>query len=187
MRAAVAFPAIAAAALAAGTALWWLDRPRDAVPAIPAPAPATISGAALYAAAFRDAQGRSQSLGQFQGRPLVLNFWATWCAPCRDEMPAFARLNRRWAGRVAFVGVSSEAPEAVDRFGRELGIDYPLWTGGGEVESLAARLGDTAAVLPFTALVDASGRVVETKVGPYTEPELSAKLTQISGKQSETR
>jgi len=183
MRAAVAFPAIAALAFAAGATLWWLDRPPRPGPAsaIPAAADPTISGAALYAAAFRDAEGRARSLGQFQGRTLVLNFWATWCGPCREEMPAFVRLNREFGGRVAFVGLSSEAPDVVARFGRELAIDYPLWTGGAEVESLSARLGDRAAVLPFTALIDASGRVVAAKVGPYTEGDLRARLTAITG------
>jgi hypothetical protein len=79
------------------------------------------------------------------------------------------------------VGLSSEAPDLVARFGRELAIDYPLWTGGAEVESLSARLGDRAAVLPFTALVDASGRVVAAKVGPYTEGDLRARLAAITG------
>ena len=183
MRAAVAFPAIAALAFAAGATLWWLGGPPRAMPenAVPAAARPTISGAALYAAAFRDAQGRAQSLGQFEGRPLVLNFWATWCAPCREEMPAFVRLNREFGGRVAFVGISSEPPDVVARFGRELAIDYPLWTGGPEVESLSARLGDSAAVLPFTALIDASGRVVGAKVGPYTERDLRARLATIVG------
>ncbi|HET7403526.1 MAG TPA: TlpA disulfide reductase family protein, partial [Usitatibacter sp.] len=117
MRPAVAFPAVAALAFAAGTMLWWMGRPPRPMPesAVPAPTAPTISGAALYAAAFRDARGHAQSLGQFQGRPLVLNFWATWCGPCREEMPAFVRLNREFAGRVAFVGLSSEAPEVVER------------------------------------------------------------------------
>jgi thiol-disulfide isomerase/thioredoxin len=184
MRAAVAFPAVAALAFAVGAGLWWLDRAPGAVPgagAVPVAALPSISGAALYATSFRDSQGAPQSLGQFQGRPLVLNFWATWCAPCREEMPGFVRLNREWAGRVAFVGISSESPELVARFARELRIDYPLWTGGTDVEALSARLGDSAGVLPFTALVDGSGRVVESRVGPYSESELRTRLKAISG------
>jgi thiol-disulfide isomerase/thioredoxin len=171
--------------MAAGAALWWLDRPAGTggTAATPPTAPPTISGAALYASSFRDAEGRMQPLGRFQGRPLVLNFWATWCAPCREEMPGFAELDRRWQGRVAFVGLSSEDPETVARFGRDLKIGYALWTGGSEVDALASRLGNVAAVLPFTALVDPSGRVVETKVGPYSTAELQRKLETISGKE----
>ena len=65
-----------------------------------APSPTSsseVSPAALYATNFSDAEGKPQSLDRYQGKLLVLNFWATWCAPCREEMPAFARLQKRWA------------------------------------------------------------------------------------------
>lgn len=173
------FAGVALAAVAAGAALWWSGRPP------PMTSEPTISGAALYAATFTDTAGQPQSLGQFQGRTLVLNFWATWCAPCREEMPAFERLHRRWRDRqVAFVGVSNEPPEVLAKFGRELGIDYPLWSGGDRAEELSRRLGDRMAVLPFTALIDASGRVFQVKVGPYSEAELDAELTKIAAKSS---
>ena len=61
---------------------------------------------------------------------MVVNFWATWCAPCREEMPAFARLQDRWARRnVQFVGLSSEEPEPVERFFRTLAVTDPDWGG----------------------------------------------------------
>ena len=168
---------VAVLALGAGTALWWAGRPRAPV------APPAISGAALYAASFRDAAGRNQPLGQFQGRVLVLNFWATWCAPCREEMPAFERLSRRWRDKgVAFVGVSNEAPEKVARFGREIGVTYALWTGGDEAMELSRRLGNRLSVLPFTAVIGPSGSVVAAKVGAYKEQELQDLLAKSSSK-----
>lgn len=170
------YAGVAVAAVAAGAALWWTGRPP---PRTSAP---TISGAALYAATFRDTAGRPQSLGQFQGRVVVLNFWATWCAPCREEMPAFVRLHRRWGERVAFVGVSSEAPELLERFGRELAIDYPLWSGGEAADELSRRLGNRLGVIPFTALVDRAGRVASVKVGPYSEDELDRELSRVVSK-----
>ena len=164
-------------ALGAGAALWWSGRPQSPV------APPAISGAALYSAAFRDAEGRTQALGQFQGRVLVLNFWATWCAPCREEMPGFERLSRRWRDKgVAFVGVSNETPEIVRRFAREIGITYPLWTGGDEAMELSRRLGNRLSVLPFTAVVGPSGNVVAAKVGAYREQELQQVLEASSAK-----
>ena len=167
--------AAAGAALAAGTALWWAGRP---APMVSAP---TISGAALYGATFHDAQGRGQPLGQFQGKTLVLNFWATWCAPCREEMPAFNRVAARWRDRgVAVVGISDESPEAIEAFGRKLGIGYPLWSGGETAGELSRRLGNHMAVLPFTALIDASGQVRAAKVGAYTERELDDAIAAIS-------
>jgi thiol-disulfide isomerase/thioredoxin len=172
-----AWLAVAILAFAAGAALWWVGRPEPAV------SPPSISTAALYAVSFHDLEGRPQALGQFQGRTLVLNFWATWCAPCREEMPAFDRLARRWTQRgVAFVGVTQEAPEVVARFERELRVAYPLWTGGDEAAEVATRLGNRIQALPFTAIIGPDGKVVAAKVGPYTEGELEKVLTGISAK-----
>ena len=177
MKSRLAGLAIALGALAAGSALWWLGRPAPAV------SPPTISGAALYGTTFRDAQGATQPLGQFQGKTLVLNFWATWCAPCREEMPAFNRVAERWRTRgVAVVGISDEPPEVIDAFGRKLGITYPLWSGGEAAGELSRRLGNGMAVLPFTALIDARGKVRAAKVGPYSENELDAAILEIAGK-----
>jgi thiol-disulfide isomerase/thioredoxin len=169
---------VGAIAAAAGTAMWLASRP----PAGPQVAPAEISPSALFAAAFVDARdGRPAALGRFQGKILVVNFWATWCAPCREEMPAFNRLQARWAARgVQFVGLSDEEPERVGRFGRDLGIAYPLWVGGDEIGELSRRLGNRLGVLPFTVLMDRHGNILESKVGTYTESTLEQRLTQMS-------
>jgi len=165
------FAAVGLAALMAGTALWVATAPP---PRLAAP---DISSSALFAAGFHDLQGASRSLGEFQGKVVVLNFWATWCAPCREEMPAFSRLQAAWAGRgVQFVGLSSEEAPKVAAFARSLGVAYPLWVGGDEIEALSRRLGNVAGVLPHTVVLDPSGRVIAAKVGTYSEPALSAVL-----------
>ena len=161
------FALIGALALAAGTILWLLTRPpgRAEAPAIP-----QIAAAAFYATNFIDPEGRPQALGQFQGRLLVLNFWATWCGPCREEMPAFTRVQARWKDRgVQFLGISAEEVAKVSQFGRELGVTYPLWTGGDQVNELSRRLGNRLGVLPHTVIVAPGGEILETRVGPYTE------------------
>jgi thiol-disulfide isomerase/thioredoxin len=173
------FAGVGALAVALGAALWMGSR-LDAAPE-PKPAPASIHPAALYATTFRDASGATQPLGRFQGRILVLNFWATWCPPCRDEMPAFDRLQRKWAERgVQFVGLSDEDPAKVAEFGRSMLIDYPLWTGGEEVDKLGKRLGNRLNGLPFTVIVDRDGRVLEARLGPYREAELEERLSAYS-------
>ncbi len=175
------YPLVGVAALAAGTALWLATRPATTVTLPPVAAP-SIGPAALYATPFSDTEGHPQSLGQFQGKVVVLNFWATWCAPCREEMPAFTRLQSRWGGRgVQFVGVSSEEAAKVARFGRELGVNYPLWVGDAAPE-LSRRLGNSTGVLPHSVIFDGSGRVLEQKVGPYRDWELEAKLGQFAAK-----
>jgi len=167
-------------AMAAGTSLWLAGRP-----APPATGPTSIAPSALYAASFLDEAGQRQPLGQYQGRLLVLNFWATWCGPCREEMPGFARLHRRWQDKgVQFVGVSAEDRDRVARFGRELSIPYPLWTGGDEVGELARRLGNRLGVLPHTAIIGAHGEILEVRAGTYTEAELERRLAAFALKSS---
>jgi len=170
------FAGVAVLAVLAGAALFLGNR---------APSPVAAAGdihpTALYAAGFRDEQGATRSLAQFQGRLLVVNFWATWCAPCREEMPAFNRLQARWAGRgVQFVGLAQDDAAKVARFGRDLAIAYPLWTGEDEVGELARRLGNHLGVLPYTVILDRQGGVLERRVGPYTEAALEERLTAYS-------
>jgi len=115
------------------------------------------------------------------GKVTLVDFWATWCAPCREEMPAFARLQSRWADRnVQFVGLANDDPRRVERFGKELGIPYPLWVGGDEVGELSKRLGNRLGVLPHTVLVDRDGQVLESRVGPYSESLLEERLQAIA-------
>ena len=176
MKLPVVFAGVALLAALAGTALWLGER--SAIPA--ATPPGEIAPTALYAATFADEAGAPHSLGRFQGKVLVLNFWATWCAPCREEMPLFSRLQERWRARgVQFVGLSSDDAAQVHRFGREMKIAYPLWTGAGDVDDLSRRLGNRLSVLPHTAIIDASGRVAYVKVGPYSEVELEGQLASL--------
>ena len=167
------FAAVALAAVVAGFGLWWLARP---APRVEAP---TISATALYAASFLDERGAARSLGQFQGKLLVLNFWATWCGPCRAEIPAFTRSQTRWAGRgVQFLGLSAEDRGKVEGFAREIPVNYPLWVGQG-VDELGRRLGNRRGVLPFTVIVGPGGEILDAKVGAYSETQIDAKITQL--------
>lgn len=180
MKPGVAFAGVGLLAGLAGAALWLGARAPESA-AIPVPAGA--SPAVVYAAAFSDPSGASRSLGQFQGQVLVVNFWATWCAPCREEMPGFVRLQERWKGRgVQFVGLANDDRAKVKRFGRELGINYPLWTGGTEVMELSRRLGNRLGVLPHTVVLDPQGRVIDSRIGIYREEVLEARLKSVAPK-----
>jgi len=174
VKASIVFALVGLASIAAGTGLYLATQPAPRV------APADIGPAALYAAGFHDLDGQPVSLGRFAGRPLVINFWATWCAPCREEMPALSRVSSRAAPAVQFVGLAQDDPAKVRKFARELGVTYPLWTGADEVMELSRRLGNRTAVLPFTVVLDSTGRVVAQKVGAYKEDELSAQIARFS-------
>ncbi|HXF78443.1 MAG TPA: TlpA disulfide reductase family protein [Usitatibacter sp.] len=165
------FAAVGLAALLAGTGLWIAMAP---LPRLAAP---DISPSAIFAAGFHDLEGGSRSLGQFQGKVVVVNFWATWCLPCREEMPAFSRLQAAWGPRgVQFVGLSSEEAPRVEAFARSLGVTYPLWIGGDEVGELSRRLGNTSGALPHTVVLDGAGKVVAARVGAYSEAALGKVL-----------
>ena len=167
------FLTIGALALAAGALLWWLARPAPE-------RPPDIAPAALFGAPFTDTRGVQHTLGEFQGQVIVVNFWATWCAPCREEMPAFQRLHERWAGRgVRFVGLSEEEAGPVQTFASQWGIHYPLWLGA-TVGELEQRLGNRTRVLPFTVVIDRLGRPTEMKVGAYSESQLNAVLARLA-------
>jgi thiol-disulfide isomerase/thioredoxin len=127
-----------------------------------------------------DWRARPHAIGELQGSIVVINFWATWCVPCREEMPGFARLASRWKTQgVRFVGLANDDPGKVERFARDLSIGYPLWLGGENVGELSRRLGNRLGVLPHTVILDPSGGVLETRVGPYTEKDLEAKLRSL--------
>ena len=127
-------------ALMAGAALWLGTQDAPAQPRRwSRSAPAT-----LYAATFHDRQGAPQSLGRFQGKVVVLNFWATWCAPCREEMPAFARLQSRWAAQGRAIRRHRQRrAQRVEPFGKDLGIELPPagWAAT-KSASCRARLGN---------------------------------------------
>ena len=173
------FSGVAVLAVAAGSVLWWATRTTD-TPMAPETA-SQIAPGALLAASFSDTAGAPHALGEFQGKVLVLNFWATWCVPCREEMPAFARLQERWRGEgIQFLGLANDDAGKVERFGRELSINYPLWVGGDAVAELSRRLGNQLGVLPHTVIVDRDGRVLTGRVGPYSEAKLDAQLRSIT-------
>ena len=172
---------VAVAALASGTAFWWLARPLG--PPVSPGGAVSIAPGPLLAASFRDTRGMPHSLAELEARLIVVNFWATWCAPCREEMPAFARLQSQWRDRgVQFVGLANDDPAKVDAFAREIVVNYPLWIGADEVSELSRRLGNPHGSLPHTAIVGGDGRVIETRVGTYSEVALARVLERLSPK-----
>jgi cytochrome c biogenesis protein CcmG/thiol:disulfide interchange protein DsbE len=108
-------------------------------------------------------------LAAYRGRPLVVNLWATWCAPCVEEMPAFERVARAAGGRVAFLGVDvQDTPDKAEAFVRELGISYDLATD--PRREFATRIG--AFGMPTTLLVDPNGTIVYRHTGPLKVADL---------------
>ncbi|MDP2868846.1 TlpA disulfide reductase family protein [Methyloversatilis sp.] len=165
---------IAAVVLTAGAAGVWSALSRQ--PKLDA-APTTVAADRLDALRLADASGTEMPFSAWRGKLLVVNFWATWCPPCREEMPGFSRIAGRLRDRgVQFVGISIDSADNVRQYLQEEAIDYPLLIGGADAIQISAELGNSAQGMPFTVIFAPDGSLVERKLGTYKEEELEAIL-----------
>lgn len=163
---------LALAGLAAGV---WLAPARHAPEAGSAPA-----FAALWQVGFADLDGKRQELAQWRGQGLVLNFWATWCQPCREEMPDFSALRAQYRSHgIEFVGIAIDNPTQVAQFLQQLPVDYPILIGEGAAHSLARQLGNPSGALPYTIVLDREGNTVLTHLGRLPRATLESALRKI--------
>jgi thiol-disulfide isomerase/thioredoxin len=148
-----------------------------APPQAPSAAQPSISPGALYAMSFPGTDGKPLALGKWQGKIIVLNFWATWCVPCREEMPMFDRVHKKFTDKgVVFVGLAADDAAKVAAFMNATPVGYPILIGDFEALEIARRFGNKISALPFTAIIDRAGNIVRTKLGPYTEAELARQI-----------
>ena len=115
-------------------------------------------------------------MSDHRGRVVVVNFWATWCVPCVQEIPAFSKANLAAAGRVAFVGLGIDSPENIAAFSARFKPSYALVNAGAGGTDLARAFGNDAGALPFTVVIDASGKVVASHLGKVDDATLDAWL-----------
>ena len=163
---AAAIAGAATIALIIGVLLAW----RHYAPPAEAPTGAT---ATLFTHTFDDADGKPQALRQWQGSLLVVNFWATWCAPCVEEMPDLETIQAEYGARgVQVIGLAIDNAEPVRRFRNELKIELPLLLAGAAGTQLGRELGNASGALPYTVLIDRSGRIVQAKLGQLRAAEL---------------
>ena len=117
---------------------------------------------------------------EWRGKILVINFWASWCPPCRKEMPLFVRLQEELGPRgVLFVGIAIDDPQAVQDFIDTHGIEFPILLGQEKGIELARKLGNRLEALPYTVVADRDGHVVLRQAGEMTEPVLRPLLEKL--------
>jgi thiol-disulfide isomerase/thioredoxin len=123
--------------------------------------------------------GHVHRLAEWSGRPLVVNFWATWCEPCRREIPLLKSLRREHAGdRLEVVGIAVDYPDDARNYATAHGIDYPLLIGDQEALAAVSAFG-VETVLPFSVFADRQGRVVTLKVGELRRDEAELILDRV--------
>lgn len=156
-------------------------RPDPAVTGTPDEAPAPdgtptpARGKALPDVVFETLEGEPVRLETYRGRVVVLNFWGTWCAPCRREIPELADIQRAYRDRggvVIGVAIDSGEPGEIRAFAERYGVNYPIWTATSDV-----AVGKFGAIgYPFTILIDRAGRIRNEWIGPQTVASLSGEI-----------
>ena len=161
--------AVAAAALGAGLgAPKFLELTRD-------------EGAPLRAARLVDLSGRPRALAEWAGKIVVVNFWATWCAPCLEEIPLLMAARKSHASMgIDVVGIAIDHAAKISEFASKLSIDYTLLLAGTEGLELMRGLGNRAGGLPFTVFLDRTGTLVRKKLGVLKQPELDRILSDLA-------
>ena len=173
-------------ALAAGIGSYWLAG-REDERAAAAPAPLASGPASPPASAIperrpditlADRDGKPRSLSEWNGKPQVINFWATWCAPCRREIPMLNALasDGAWP-EIVLIGIAIDFREDVLRYLQATPIDYTVLIGEQDGLDAARSFGVESLGLPFTAFVDASGRIVTIHVGELHRPQADVILS----------
>ena len=136
----------------------------------------------LFAQSLDDLQGTPQPLAKWRGKPLLVNFWATWCAPCVQEMPELSALAGEDGGKhFNVIGIGIDSPSAMAEFAAKLKISYPLYVGGMGGTELSRGFGNSAGGLPYTVLIGADGQVRKTYLGKLKFDELRADLAKLNG------
>lgn len=168
----------AAAGLSAGA---WLSNPatpppsmESSAPARPPQVPVAAVGEPLPAFTLPGLDGLPVAFpDRFIGRPLLINVWASWCGPCVEEMPELARFAARHADNgPQVVGLALDTPQAVHDFLGNVPVYYPIVIETPGSADASVRLGNTRGLLPYSVLVDAEGRIVKQKLGPFEAGEI---------------
>ena len=159
---------VAAAALAAG--LYWGGAARQGQPE-------QNAGALLLNSSFEQPGFGLRRMDSWRGKIMVVNFWASWCGPCREELPMLNRVHREVGPQgVQFVGLAIDSAQAVAEFEKILPIEFPVLIGNANTLELARALGNKAGGVPFTVILNRGGQVAAIHLGALNEAELKLLL-----------
>ncbi|MGH6646970.1 TlpA family protein disulfide reductase [Aquabacterium sp.] len=160
---------------------WWALKHQAGAPSNSAKSVGEPLPSAFWTKQFDTLAGPALALSSLQGRPLLLNFWATWCPPCVKEMPELDRFHREFSGQGWNVlGLAIDSPTPVKGFLTKKPVGFQIGLAGFGGTELAEELGNTAGGLPFTVVIDAQGGIRQRKMGPTHFDELAGWAQNLS-------
>jgi thiol-disulfide isomerase/thioredoxin len=131
-----------------------------------------MTGAAIHATAFKDLAGVSRSLAQWSDRHILVNFWASWCAPCIEEIPRLVKLQATSHKNLQIVGIAVDSTHNAKSFHDKLQINYPVFVDEAGAMEFSKRLGNRTGLLPFSALINPRGDIVATYLGAISADKI---------------
>lgn len=133
-----------------------------------------------------DSSGKPHDIAEWRGKILIINFWATWCPPCKKEIPEFITLQNQYSAQgLQFIGVALEDKESVREYMKTVKINYPVLIAEDQGIALAFKLGDISGTVPFTVVVDQNGQIIYRHQGNFSKDQiLSVIAPLLTGKKS---
>lgn len=142
--------------------------------------PSDQSAALLLAQTLPDSAGKMQDLSQWKGKKLIVNFWATWCAPCVEEMPELSAMQAHLLSQnIQIIGIGIDSAENIGVFASKYNIAYPLYVAGMNGAELARRMGNANGGVPYTLLISADGKIKKKYFGKLKFDELKEDLRSV--------
>ncbi|MDO8706375.1 MAG: TlpA disulfide reductase family protein [Sulfuricaulis sp.] len=140
----------------------------------------SYGGGAMIDFTLPAVDGNKHSLKEWRGKVIVLNFWATWCPPCREEIPLFIALQKKHgADNFQTIGVAIDNKTAVMLYRQSEGMNYPILIGNDTTMGLMADYGNRTGSLPFTVIIDRSGSIAVRKLGAFDKNELNSLIAPL--------
>lgn len=143
---------------------------------------------AIFETQLPNVEGEIQTISQWSGNVVVVNFWATWCTPCREEIPEFIEAQKKFRDQgLIFVGIAIDQEDKVKMFSKEFGINYPVLIGSLSTWSLLEAAGNRHSALPYTVVINRSGEIVETFLGRVNLNKLEKRVIPLLKEQLQTQ